>query len=118
VTTERFKGRVATVSGAAQGIGQALLEQAVYDPKDGQLVTGSLMDYALPRAEDTPSFAFETHNVPCTTNPLGVKGAGEAGCVGAMPAVANALVDALSEFGVKSIEMPATPERIWRAMQA
>jgi carbon-monoxide dehydrogenase large subunit len=72
--------------GAAQGIGQALMEQAVYDPNDGQLVTGTLMDYALPRAEDTPSFAFETHNVPCTTNPLGVKGAGEAGTIGASPA--------------------------------
>ncbi len=81
--------------GAAQGIGQALLEQAVYDPKDGQLVTGTLMDYALPRAEDTPSFAFETHNVPCTTNPLGVKGAGEAGTIGACPAVMNAVIDAL-----------------------
>ena len=79
--------------GAVQGIGQALMEQAVYEPKDGQLVTGTLMDYALPRAEDAPSFAFETHNVPCTTNPLGVKGAGEAGTIGACPAVMNAVVE-------------------------
>jgi len=68
--------------GAMQGIGQALMEQAVYDPKDGQLVTGTFMDYALPRAADGPSFVFETHNVPCKTNPLGVKGAGEAGAIG------------------------------------
>jgi aerobic carbon-monoxide dehydrogenase large subunit len=104
--------------GAAQGIGQALLEQAVYDPKDGQLVTGSLMDYALPRAEDTPSFAFETHNVPCTTNPLGVKGAGEAGTIGACPAVMNAVVDALwREYHIDTIDMPATPERVWVAIR-
>jgi carbon-monoxide dehydrogenase large subunit len=104
--------------GAAQGIGQALLEQAVYDPNDGQLVTGSLMDYALPRAEDTPSFAFETHNVPCTTNPLGVKGAGEAGTIGACPAVMNAVIDALwREYHIDTIDMPATPERVWVAIR-
>jgi aerobic carbon-monoxide dehydrogenase large subunit len=104
--------------GAAQGIGQALLEQAVYDPSDGQLVTGTLMDYALPRAEDTPSFAFETHNVPCTTNPLGVKGAGEAGTIGACPAVMNAVIDALwREYHIESIDMPATPERVWVAIR-
>jgi carbon-monoxide dehydrogenase large subunit len=104
--------------GAAQGIGQALLEQAVYDPNDGQLVTGTLMDYALPRADDTPSFAFETHNVPCTTNPLGVKGAGEAGTIGACPAVMNAVIDALwREYHIDSIDMPATPERVWVAIR-
>jgi carbon-monoxide dehydrogenase large subunit len=104
--------------GAAQGIGQALLEQAVYDPKDGQLVTGTLMDYALPRADDTPSFAFETHNVPCTTNPLGVKGAGEAGTIGACPAVMNAVIDALwREYHIDTIDMPATPERVWVAIR-
>jgi carbon-monoxide dehydrogenase large subunit len=104
--------------GAAQGIGQALLEQTVYDPKDGQLLTGTLMDYALPRAEDTPSFAFETHNVPCTTNPLGVKGAGEAGTIGACPAVMNAVIDALwREYQIDTIEMPATPERVWIAIR-
>jgi aerobic carbon-monoxide dehydrogenase large subunit len=104
--------------GAAQGIGQALMEQAVYDPNDGQLVTGTLMDYALPRAEDTPFFAFETHNVPCTTNPLGVKGAGEAGTIGACPAVMNAVVDALwREYHIDQIDMPATPERVWGAIR-
>jgi aerobic carbon-monoxide dehydrogenase large subunit len=104
--------------GAAQGIGQALMEQAVYDPNDGQLVTGTLMDYALPRAEDTPSFAFETHNVPCTTNPLGVKGAGEAGTIGACPAVMNAVIDALwREYRIDTIDMPATPERVWVAIR-
>jgi carbon-monoxide dehydrogenase large subunit len=104
--------------GAAQGIGQALLEQAVYDPNDGQLVTGTLMDYALPRADDTPNFAFETHNVPCTTNPLGVKGAGEAGTIGACPAVMNAVIDALwREYHIDSIDMPATPERVWIAIR-
>ncbi len=81
--------------GAMQGIGQALMEQAVYSDKDGQLVTGSFMDYALPRAEDGPSFVFETHNVPCKTNPLGVKGAGEAGAIGSCPAVVNAIVEGL-----------------------
>ncbi|MDQ8728440.1 xanthine dehydrogenase family protein molybdopterin-binding subunit [Bradyrhizobium sp. LHD-71] len=104
--------------GAAQGIGQALMEQAVYDPNDGQLVTGTLMDYALPRADDTPSFAFETHNVPCTTNPLGVKGAGEAGTIGACPAVMNAVIDALwREYRIDSVDMPATPERVWVAIR-
>ena len=104
--------------GAVQGIGQALMEQAVYDPADGQLVTGTLMDYALPRAADAPSFAFETHNVPCTTNPLGVKGAGEAGTIGACPAVMNAIVDALyREYRIDHIDMPATAERVWMAIR-
>jgi carbon-monoxide dehydrogenase large subunit len=76
------------------------------------------MDYAVPRAADISAIAVESHPVPTGTNPLGVKGAGEAGCVGALPAVANALVDALSEFGVRHIEMPATPERVWRAVNA
>ena len=104
--------------GAAQGIGQALMEQAVYDPADGQLVTGTLMDYALPRAADTPSFAFETHNVPCTTNPLGVKGAGEAGTIGACPAVMNAIIEALNrEYHIDHLDMPATSERVWMAIR-
>jgi carbon-monoxide dehydrogenase large subunit len=76
------------------------------------------MDYAMPRATDIVDIAVESHPVPTKTNPIGVKGAGEAGCVGALPAIANALVDALSEFGVRHIEMPATPERIWRAIHA
>ena len=100
----------------AQGSGQALMEQAVYDPDSGQPVTGSFMDYALPRASDMPSFALSFNGTPCTTNPLGVKGAGEAGAVGAFPAIANAIVDALAPFGVTGFEGPATPFRIWRAM--
>jgi aerobic carbon-monoxide dehydrogenase large subunit len=101
--------------GIVQGIGQALRECTVYD-EQGQLLTGSYMDYAMPRAEDAPLFAHEFHSVPATTNPLGAKGCGEAGCAGALPSVMNALVDALSEFGVRHIDMPATPERVWRAI--
>lgn len=104
--------------GTMQGIGQALMEQAVYDSTDGQLVTGTFMDYALPRAADGPSIKFETHNVPCTTNPLGVKGAGEAGAIGSCPAVVNAIVEGLSrEFGIGHIDMPATAERVWMAIE-
>jgi aerobic carbon-monoxide dehydrogenase large subunit len=103
--------------GIVQGIGQALLEHAVYDSDSGQLLAGSFMDYAMPRAGDLPSFAFSTHNVPTTANPLGVKGAGEAGAVGAPPAVINAIVDALySHNGTRHIDMPATPPRVWEAM--
>jgi carbon-monoxide dehydrogenase large subunit len=102
--------------GIVQGIGQALLEHAVYDPDSGQLLSGSFMDYAMPRAGDIPNFAFSTHNVPSTSNPLGVKGAGEAGAVGAPPAVINAVVDALSRFGLRHIDMPATPRRIWEML--
>ncbi len=105
--------------GVAQGIGQALIEHTVYDGETGQLVTGSFMDYAMPRADDLPSFSFATHNVPCTANPLGVKGAGEAGAVGAPPAVINAIVDALhARTGLRHIDMPATPRRVWEALQA
>jgi carbon-monoxide dehydrogenase large subunit len=101
-----------------QGIGQALMEQAVYDPKDGQLVTGTLMDYALPRAADGPSFTFETHNVPCKTNPLGVKGAGEAGAIGSCAAVVNAIIEGLwREYKIDHIDMPATAERVWIAIR-
>jgi aerobic carbon-monoxide dehydrogenase large subunit len=104
--------------GAMQGIGQALMEQAVYSDKDGQLVTGTFMDYALPRAADGPSFVFETHNVPCTTNPLGVKGAGEAGAIGSCPAVVNAIVEGLwREYKIDHIDMPATAERVWIAIR-
>ena len=102
--------------GIVQGIGQALLEHTIYD-QEGQLLTGSYMDYALPRAEDTPLFTHDFHPVPATTNPLGAKGCGEAGCAGGLPSVMNALVDALSEFGIRHIDMPATPERVWRAIQ-
>ena len=104
--------------GTMQGIGQALMEAAVYDAADGQLVTGTFMDYALPRAVDGPSITFETHNVPCKTNPLGVKGAGEAGAIGSCPAVVNAIVDGLyREYGIDHIDMPATAERVWMAIE-
>lgn len=103
--------------GIAQGIGQALSEMVIYD-EDGQLVTGSYMDYALPRANDFPGLGFESHPVPARTNPLGAKGCGEAGCAGSLPATMNAVVDALSEFGITHIDMPATPYRIWQAIQA
>ena len=102
--------------GIAQGVGQALTEMLVYD-ESGQLLTGSFMDYGLPRPSDMPSLGFESHPVPARTNPLGAKGCGEAGCAGSLPAVMNALVDALSEFGIKHIDMPATPQRIWQAIQ-
>ena len=101
--------------GIAQGAGQALMENIHFDAA-GQLVTASFMDYAMPHAHDLCDMEVESNPVPTRTNPLGVKGAGEAGCVGALPAVTNAIVDALAEFGIKHIEMPATPERIWRAM--
>jgi carbon-monoxide dehydrogenase large subunit len=104
--------------GTMQGIGQALMEQAVYDPQDGQLVTGTFMDYALPRAADGPSITFETRNVPCKTNPLGVKGAGEAGAIGSCPAVVNAIVEGLwREYKIDHIDMPATTERVWVTIQ-
>jgi aerobic carbon-monoxide dehydrogenase large subunit len=104
--------------GVMQGIGQALMEQVVYSPTDGQLVTGTYMDYALPRAADGPSFHFETHNVPCKTNPLGVKGAGEAGAIGSCPAVVNAIIEGLwREYKVDHIDMPATAERVWIAIR-
>lgn len=103
--------------GAMQGIGQALMEQVVYGAGDGQLITATFMDYALPRAADGPSFVFETNNIPCKTNPLGVKGAGEAGAIGSCPAVVNAIVDALwREYKIDHIDMPATPERVWIAI--
>ena len=103
--------------GIVQGIGQALLEGTRYDT-DGQLVTGSYMDYALPRAAHSPSFAYGSHPVPAKTNLLGAKGCGEAGCAGALPSVMNALVDALSEFGIRHIDMPATPLRVWEAIRS
>jgi carbon-monoxide dehydrogenase large subunit len=102
--------------GIVQGIGQALRERTVYD-ESGQLLTGSYMDYAMPRADDAPLFVHASHPVPATTNPLGAKGCGEAGCAGALPSVMNALIDALSEFGIRHIDMPATPERVWQAIR-
>jgi aerobic carbon-monoxide dehydrogenase large subunit len=108
-----LKGQI--VGGVAMGVGQILKEDINFDA-GGQLTTGSFMDYAMPRAHDFPAVEVKANPVPTKTNPLGVKGAGEAGCVGAMPAVANALVNALAEFGVKHIAMPATPEVVWRAI--
>ncbi len=102
--------------GVGQGLGQALMEDMRYDPESGQNITSSFMDYCLPRADDFPMIEVKSNGVPTKTNPLGVKGAGEAGAVGALPAVTNAVIDALSEFGVTHIEMPATPERVWRAI--
>jgi len=104
--------------GAVQGIGQALMEDTVYDTASGQLLSASFMDYAMPRAEHAPDFVFETRNVPCKTNPLGVKGAGEAGAIGSCPAVINAIVDALwRSHRIRHIDMPATPQRIWQAIE-
>jgi len=103
--------------GLAQGIGQALLEGCVYD-KEGQLVSGSYMDYCMPRAHNLPSFKVGTNTTPCTHNPLGVKGCGEAGAIGAPACIMSAVLDALRPLGVASLDMPATPERIWRAIQA
>jgi carbon-monoxide dehydrogenase large subunit len=103
--------------GLAQGIGQALLEACVYDRESGQLLTGSYMDYAMPRAGDLPSFKVGTEVTPCTHNPLGVKGCGEAGAIGAPAAVMNAVVDALAPLGVRDMAMPATASRVWHAIQ-
>jgi carbon-monoxide dehydrogenase large subunit len=104
--------------GAVQGIGQALMEDTVYDSSTGQLLSASLMDYAMPRAEHAPDFLFETRNVPCKTNPLGVKGAGEAGAIGSCPAIMNAIVDALwRSHRVRHVDMPATPWRVWEAIK-
>ena len=101
----------------AQGVGQALFEHAIYDPGSGQLIAGSFMDYAMPRADDLPSLDLGFNSTRCTTNPLGVKGCGEAGAVGAFPAVTNAILDALAPFGVTGLAGPATPETIWRAIR-
>jgi carbon-monoxide dehydrogenase large subunit len=103
--------------GVAQGYGQAVLERTAYDRESGQLVSGSFMDYALPRADDLPDIEVDFVEVPCASNPLGVKGAGEAGAVGSPPAVVNAIVDALKADGVRTIDMPATPERVWEAIE-
>lgn len=105
--------------GLGQGIGQAMLERCVYDKESGQLLSGSYMDYAMPHASDLPNFTVETaKGTPCTHNPLGVKGCGEAGAIGSPPAVINAILDALAPLGVKDLQMPATPHRVWSAMHA
>ncbi|KAA5605935.1 xanthine dehydrogenase family protein molybdopterin-binding subunit [Roseospira marina] len=107
------------IGGTVQGLSQALMEEIVYDPESGQLVTGTFQDYAVPHAGGIPDFSFEAvEDYPCRTNPLGVKGAGEAGTVGAAPAVINAVVDALAPLGIRHLDMPATPHRVWQAIQA
>lgn len=104
--------------GIAQGVGQAMLERVVYDPDSGQMLSGSFMDYGLPRADDLPFFSVATQNTPCTTNPLGIKGAGEAGAIGAPPALVNAVIDALAPLGITELDMPLTPSRVWEAIAA
>jgi len=103
--------------GVVQGIGQALMEKTVYDG-DGQLLTGSFMDYAMPRAADVPFFVLADHPAPAKTNPLGVKGCGEAGCAGALTSVMNAVIDALADHGIRHVDMPLRPFQIWQALQA
>jgi carbon-monoxide dehydrogenase large subunit len=106
-----------THGGMAQGIGQAMLEQCFYDAASGQLLSGSFMDYAMPRADTLPFYTTEISEVPSTTHPLGLRPAGEGGTTPALGVVVNAIVDALAELGVDHIEMPVTPERIWRAIR-
>jgi len=103
--------------GVVQGLGQGLYEELTYDPSTGQLLAGSFMDYAMPRADDMPTFDVDSHEVPTAVNPLGAKGVGEAGTVGALPALLNAVNDALAPLGVRHLDMPVTPERVWRAIQ-
>jgi carbon-monoxide dehydrogenase large subunit len=103
--------------GVAQGIAQALFEEAVYDA-DGNLLTGSFVDYTIPSAADLPTIESDRTETPATSNPLGVKGVGEAGTIASTPAVVNAIVDALRPYGVHDVPMPCTPERVWRAMQS
>jgi len=103
--------------GVIQGIGQALYEQCIYDDS-GQLMSGSLMDYCLPKADTSPDVAVTTNVTPCTHNILGVKGCGEAGAIGSPPAVMNAVLNALADYDVDDIQMPATPQRVWQAIQS
>ena len=109
-----LKGQIQ--GGVAQGVGQALMEVITYD-SDGQLITGSFMDYAMPRASDMSYMEIKANPVPTKTNPLGVKGAGEAGNVGGLPAVMNAVINALHPLGVKHVDMPLTPERLWQTIR-
>ena len=106
-----------THGGIAQGVGQALWESCAYDAENGQLVSSTLMDYALPRADALPAFTTEISEVPSTSHPLGLRGGGEGGTTPALGAVVNAICDALGELGVEHIEMPATSERVWRAIR-
>ena len=110
-----LKGQIQ--GGVAQGVGQALMEQVVYDPGSGQLLSGSFMDYAMPRTDTTCDVAVVSNGVPTALNPLGAKGAGEAGTVGALPVVINAVLDALRPLGVHALDMPATSARVWAAIE-
>jgi carbon-monoxide dehydrogenase large subunit len=110
-----LKGQI--MGGVVHGVGQALLEEILFDKDSGQLVTGSFMDYTMPRADNLSYIEVQSNAVPTATNPLGCKGAGEAGTVGAVPCVMNAVVDALSALGIRHIDMPATPARIWRTIR-
>ena len=103
--------------GIAQGLGQAMLEDCQYESGSGQLLSASFMDYTMPRADDFPPIRFKRNEVPCQTNPLGIKGAGEAGAIGAPPAIVNAIVNALSDHGVRHVDMPVSPNRLWEIMQ-
>ena len=105
------------IGGVIQGIGQAMHEGCVYDSESGQLLTGSYMDYRMPRADDVPDVDLNfVEDIPCTSNPMGMKGAGEVGSIGAPPAVVHAVLDALSEFNVSAIDMPVTSEKVWRVI--
>src|SRR5215468_2290315 len=104
--------------GVAQGIGQALLEHTVYDGRSSQLLSGSFLDYALPRADNLPPLGITLAELPTSVNPLGVKGAGQAGCIAAPQTIVNAILDALAPFGIEHIDMPITPERVWRAIKS
>jgi carbon-monoxide dehydrogenase large subunit len=104
--------------GIAQGVGQALWEEAIFERESGQILTGSFMDYTMPRADDLPTFETAAHPVPCTTNPLGVKGTGEAGTTGALAAVMNAIAHAIPGPAGAGLTMPATPEKVWRALRS
>mgnify|MGYP003327644450 FL=1 len=104
--------------GIAQGVGQALMENVFYEPDSGQLLTGSFLDYTMPRADNFCNFEIASHPVPTMTNPLGVKGAGECGTVGGLAAMMNAINNALLPLGIENFAMPATPERVWQTIQA
>ncbi|HAY45549.1 MAG TPA: hypothetical protein DCY55_04620 [Gammaproteobacteria bacterium] len=116
INPQLLKGQI--TGGVAQGLGQALMEQVVYDSANGQLVSASFMDYAMPRATELPAVEVISQPVPTNSNPLGAKGAGEAGTVGALAAVMNAVCDALASVGAGPIDMPATSEAVWKALQA
>ncbi|MDA0238657.1 MAG: molybdopterin-dependent oxidoreductase, partial [Proteobacteria bacterium] len=103
--------------GIAQGVGQALMEEMVYEPETGQILSGSFLDYAMPRADDFCQYTVDRHPVPTTGNPMGVKGAGECGTVGSLSAMMNAVNHALAPLGVRNLSMPATPEKVWKAIQ-